>query len=491
MLAQCLFSQPDVLLLDEPNNHLDIYSIAWLAEYLIRFAGIVVLVSHDHHFISRISTHILDIDYETIRAYKGNYDQFLAAKNLEQQQKEIEIAAQEKKKQELQAFYEHFRAKATKARQAISRKKQLDRLEDIQIIRSSRIAPKFRFGIQRPPGQQVLKVERLYKSYGRLRVLSDISFTVWRQERVAVLGPNGIGKSTLLKILSGQTRSDAGNVTWGYETSVGYFAQNHREIIPDNTTPYDWLYHYATAELTSTIRGLLGRMLFSGDDVLKSTAALSGGEAARLIFAQLMLAKNNVLLLDEPTNHLDLETIDALVGALLEYPGTLIFVSHDRYVVDRIATAIIELRPTGFRYYGGTYTEYLNHAGEDYLNPEPQLKPNLALPKATPLPRNDPRKRRELVKELTRQTRQYEKTESDIQVIEQRIAVINQILAGEEIYLRQNQDQFQRLFTEKERLESDHHQLLESWDRLSDQVNQLQQLIDLIDRDSRPDAAPR
>ena len=325
LIGQCLFSEPDILLLDEPTNHLDIYSIAWLAEYLKEFTGIVIVVSHDRYFLNQISTHIVDIDYETIKIYPGGYSAFLKAKQTELEQKKVENERLEKKRQELQEFYERFRAKATKARQAVSRKKQIDRMEDIVIKRSSRAHPSFNFSQKRPSGQQVLEITGLKKSFDDLIVLNDLDLLVSRGERIAVIGPNGVGKSTLIKILAGILEADKGRIRWGYENDIGYFAQNHKDLISSNTTVYDWLYAFIPAEKVTSVRSILGQVLFSSDDIYKVTDILSGGEAARLIFAKLMVEQHNILLLDEPTNHLDLEAIESLEKALLAFPGTVIF----------------------------------------------------------------------------------------------------------------------------------------------------------------------
>ncbi len=373
LLAQCLFGRPDVLLLDEPTNHLDILSVHWLENYLIAYKGTVIVVSHDRDFINRVSTHIADIDYQTIKIYTGNYDQYLKSRKLEERLRRQESEKAEKKINELQDFVTRFKGKATKARQAQSKLKQISRMEKeiVKPVYSSRVSPRIRFECRRPSGKTVLEVEGLGKAYGDKQVLHGVSFTVQRGERLAVIGPNGIGKSTLLKIIMGELTADSGKVAWGYETWPEYFSQDHRESIPSDTTPYEYLYSYGPGESISTIRGLLGNLLFSGDDVHKSTAALSGGEAARLIIAKLVLKKGNVLVLDEPTNHLDLESIEAFINALAAYDGTIIFVSHNRYLVNRLATRILELKSDGFAIFPGTYQEYLDHLGCDHLSGAP------------------------------------------------------------------------------------------------------------------------
>ncbi len=376
LLAQCLFGEPDVLLLDEPTNHLDIFSIKWLESYLCQYRGVVMVVSHDRLFLNNVCTHILDIDYQTVKLYKGAYDQFLDAKAAEEEMRRLEAEKAEKKIDELQQFVTRFKAKATKARQAQSKVKQIERMEKdiVDPVYSSRVYPRIQFTSCRPPGKQVLSVRGVSKAFGEKRVLENVSFDVFRDDKIAVLGPNGIGKSTLLKILVGELRSDKGEAEWGYETHPQYFSQDHRENISTNTSPYEWLYQFAPGESIGVIRGTLGNLLFSGDDVHKSTAALSGGEAARLIIAKLVLLQGNVLLMDEPTNHLDMESIESLVNALKDYDGTLILVSHNRYVVNHVATKILEIRPGGIDLFDGTYAEYLDKEGVDHLSYQVDLR---------------------------------------------------------------------------------------------------------------------
>jgi ATPase subunit of ABC transporter with duplicated ATPase domains len=359
------------MLLDEPTNHLDILSIRWLEKFLAGYRGCAVVISHDQRFLDNVATHILDVDYGTITEYVGNYSAFVREKAEVRARKEAEIARAEAAIAEKRAFVERFGAKATKARQAQSRLKQIERIEVEELESSSRRAPLFRFVPERPSGKEVLTLSKLSKSYGPKRVLSDVSLLMRRGERVAVIGPNGLGKSTLLKIATGHVRADAGEVAWGYETRVGYFAQDHHELLVDpRATPLDVIWNTIPQEGTSAVRGQLGRMLFSGDDVMKPVGALSGGEAARLVFCRIIVEQPNVLVLDEPTNHLDLESIAALVGALREFEGTLLFVSHDRAFVSALATRVLEVTAQGFRDFPGTYDEYLARLGDDHLDAE-------------------------------------------------------------------------------------------------------------------------
>ncbi len=369
LLAQVLVGRPDVLFLDEPTNHLDILSIRWLERFLTAFRGCAVVISHDQRFLNNVATHILDVDYGSITQYVGNYAAFGQQKLATRDQKESAIARQEKIIAEKKAFVERFKAKATKARQAQSRVKQIEKMEVEELAQSSRRYPKFRFDTVRPSGKDVLTVEGLCKSYGSNVVLQGVDLTVRRGERIAIIGANGLGKSTLLKILTENLMSDAGKVEWGHETHVGYFAQDHKDqlTLPEQTA-LDCLWETCPQEGTSFVRGVLGRLLFSGQDVEKKVASLSGGEATRLVMSRLMVQKPNVLVLDEPTNHLDLEAIEALVGALSSYEGTLLFVSHDRWFVSELATRVIEIQPDGFRDFPGTYAEYLERQGDDHLD---------------------------------------------------------------------------------------------------------------------------
>ncbi len=371
LLAQVLASRPDALLLDEPTNHLDILSIRWLEKFLRDFQGPVVVISHDHRFLDNVATHILDVDYETINLYPGDYSRFLESKAEERLRREKEIATREKEIAHHQKFVDRFRAKASKARQAQSKlrliEKKADGLEELP--QSSRRYPNFKFEPRRPSGREVLTVKGVSKSYGEKTVLEGVDLQVVRGDRLAIMGPNGIGKSTLLKIIVGELEADSGTVDWGYETHPGYFAQDHREQFdsPERSAEA-FILDYCTGGDVGVARGALGQVLFSGDEANKRLGALSGGEAARLVFCSLALRRPNVLLLDEPTNHLDLESIEALVEGLVDYDGTLVFVSHDRWFVGELANRIVEIRPEGIQDYRGTYDEYVAFCGDDHLD---------------------------------------------------------------------------------------------------------------------------
>ncbi len=369
LLAQVLLGGPDVLLLDEPTNHLDILSIRWLEKFLAIYKGCALVISHDQRFLDNVATHILDVDYATITPYTGNYSTFAREKVAIRERKEADIARAQATIAEKKAWVERFGAKATKARQAQSRLKQIERIEVEELEASSRRTPLFQFVPARPSGREVLELTAVSHAYGEKQVLRDVSVLVRRGERLAIIGPNGLGKSTLLKVAVGELTPKSGKVAWGHEAHVGYFAQDHHEVLEDgDATPLKVIWDAVPKEGTSYVRGQLGRVLFSGADVEKRVSALSGGEAARLVFCRIMVLHPNVLVLDEPTNHLDLEAIQALVSALTSFEGTLIFVSHDRAFVSSLATRILEVTAQGFRDFPGTYDEYLERCGDDHLD---------------------------------------------------------------------------------------------------------------------------
>jgi len=369
LLGQTLAGKPDLLLLDEPTNHLDIVSIRWLEKFIIDFKGCAMVVSHDHRFLNNVCTHILDVDYERVMAYKGNYHDFERAKKGNRERKEKEIGKREKEISQHMRFVQRFKAKPTKARQAKSKVKQIERIVIEPLPQSSRRYPKFKFEACRPSGRMVVELDGVCKSFGDNKVLHDVSLRVQRGDRLAVIGPNGIGKSTLLKVLMGELEIDRGTVEWGYETHPGYFSQDHAELPKGGRqTLESWLWDHCPGATIGFVRGQLARVLFKKDEVEKKVVNLSGGEAARLIFARLAVTHPNVLVVDEPTNHLDLEGIEALAEGLQQYDGSVIFVSHDRWFVSRLATRILELRLDGIEDFAGTYEEYLNACGDDHLD---------------------------------------------------------------------------------------------------------------------------
>jgi ATPase subunit of ABC transporter with duplicated ATPase domains len=369
LLAQTLTAEPDALLLDEPTNHLDILSTRWMESFLEGFSGCVVLVSHDHRFLNNVCTHIIDLDYERVTLYPGNYDAFEHLKKADRERIEAEIQKREKEIAEQRDFVRRFKAKPTKARQAQSKAKRIEKIVIPQLPQTSRRYPKFSFKQRRHSGKLVVRLDGVSKSFGDNTVLRNVTLEADRGDRLAIIGANGIGKSTLLKILIGQLEPDEGACEWGYETHPGYFAQDHRELLEGSRhTVLSWLWDFCPGQPIGFVIGRLARLLFSREDTDKKVTALSGGEAARLIFSRLDVTEPNVLLLDEPTNHLDLEGIEALAKGLEAYDGTLIFVSHDRWFVSRLATRIVELTADGLTDFRGSYEEYLVHCGDDHLD---------------------------------------------------------------------------------------------------------------------------
>jgi len=371
LLAQVLAGSPDALLLDEPTNHLDIVSIRWLEKFMQDFPGPVLVISHDHRFLDNVCTQILDVDYSTVIQYPGNYSAFVGRKGDERARREKDITKREKDIAHHQKFVERFRAKSSKARQAQSKVRMIEKkAESIeQLPPSSRRYPGFKFVQIRRPGREVLNIEGVNKSFGDNKVLHGVDLTVRRGDRLAIMGPNGIGKSTLLKIAMGELEPDAGETEWGYEAHPGYFAQDHREQFDSGEQSAEaWIWDICSGETIGFVRNQMGRVLFSGDEAKKKLGALSGGEAARLVFCRLAIQKPNILVLDEPTNHLDLESIEALVDGLKAYDGTLIFVSHDRWFVSKLATRVVEIKPDEILDYQGTYEEYVHYCGDDHLD---------------------------------------------------------------------------------------------------------------------------
>jgi len=341
LLAQALFEEPDILLLDEPTNHLDVISIHWLENYLKNeFKGLLVFISHDIEFINRLADNILDVDYGEIRPYSGNYQKFLEEKKLIEEQKHHQKQHAELKIAAMQRFVDKFRS-GTKAKQAQSRLKMIEKIEIPDIKQSSRVTPQFHFLPLRPSGKQVLRVKQLAKDFQEKKLFTALHFDIKRGEKVAIIGENGIGKSTLMKILMEKITPDQGSVEWGYETQRSYFSQDHHDLLNKNISVFTWLSDQVNAVSEQTLRQCLAQVLFTKEDTLKNILTLSGGEAARLLLAKLVLESPNVLLLDEPTNHLDIEATDALAQALCHYTGSLLFVSHDRHFISKVADRIL------------------------------------------------------------------------------------------------------------------------------------------------------
>ncbi|BDU74425.1 ABC-F family ATP-binding cassette domain-containing protein [Mesoterricola silvestris] len=372
LLAQSLFGNPEALLLDEPTNHLDLDSIHWLENFLSRYKGSLVVISHDRHFLNAICTHIADIDYQTIIQYTGGYDDMVLQKMQIRSRLESENTQREKKIAQLNDFIQRFAA-GTRSSQVNSRRKEVERLTPNDLARSNIQRPYIMFGQNKPGGRHALEFEDVCKGYdqedGRQEVIRNFTANVGRGEKIALVGRNGAGKSTLLKALLANAPQvteadraiDSGTVKWGHEVNVGYFAQDFRESIPGGYALVDWLRQFDPDALVEQIRGVLGQMLFRGEEGMKRTEVLSGGEGCRLMFCKLMLQKPNFLVLDEPTNHLDLEAVIALNTALQRYEGTVILVTHDEDLIDEVATRIWNITDDGIEDFQGTYAEFQAH----------------------------------------------------------------------------------------------------------------------------------
>ncbi|QST01770.1 ATP-binding cassette domain-containing protein [Pontibacillus sp. ALD_SL1] len=362
LLAQALFGNPDVLLLDEPTNHLDIRAIQWLEEFLINFEGTVIVVSHDRHFLNSVCTHIADLDFGKIKIYVGNYDFWYESSQLAQKLAKEENKKNEQKAKELKEFIQRFSANKSKSKQATSRKKLLDKISLDDIQPSSRRYPYVAFKPDREIGNDLLKVEGLTKTIDGVKVLDNVSFTMNKDDKIALVGDNEIAKTTLFKIIMGEMEADAGTYKWGVTTSQSYFPKDNSAFFQnDDQTLVDWLRQYSPDDQTETfLRSFLGRMLFSGEEVKKKPSVLSGGEKVRCMLSKMMLSGSNVLLLDEPTNHLDLEAITALNEGLTNFKGSMLFASHDHQFIDTIANRIIEITPNGLIDKEMSYDEYIN-----------------------------------------------------------------------------------------------------------------------------------
>jgi ATPase subunit of ABC transporter with duplicated ATPase domains len=365
LLAQALFGRPPALLLDEPTNHLDLDSIHWLREFLVHYDGTLIVISHDRHFLNEVCTHIADIDYQTIITYNGGYDDMVLAKTQIRSRIEADYAQREKKIAQLNDFIARF-GSGTRASQATSRRKEVERLETTALARSNIARPYIRFGMNRPSGKTAIEIKDVAKAFGRQTVIPPFSAIVNRGDKIVLVGRNGVGKTTLLKALLADTPNlpaspadvDAGTVRWGHEVAVGYFPQDSTGVIAKGLTVADWLHQFDPDAARQDIHGLLGQMLFSGEEGLKPTEALSGGETARLLFCRIMLQKPNLLVLDEPTNHLDLESINALNIALQKYDGTVLLVTHDQDVLEEVGTRVWHFDGHTVHDFRGTYEEF-------------------------------------------------------------------------------------------------------------------------------------
>lgn len=365
LLAQVLFADPDILLLDEPTNHLDINTIRWLEDILSQRNSTMIIISHDRHFLNRICTHMADMDYGELRIYPGNYDEYMTASVQARERLQSDNAKKKAQIKELQEFVSRFSANASKAKQATSRQKQMEKIQLDDIKPSSRVNPFIRFNQDKKLFRNALEVSNLTQGYaGEHKLFEKFSFMVEVGEKIAIIGPNGIGKTTLVKTLVGEIAPKAGNVKWSENASIGYYAQDHDQLFKSNMTLFEWMSQWAAPEDDEqVIRGTLGRLLFSGHLIDKKVNVLSGGEKGRMLFGKLILQKPNILVMDEPTNHMDMESIESLNMALEQYEGTLIFVSHDREFVSSLATRIFDMENAGITDFDGSYDAYLSSQG--------------------------------------------------------------------------------------------------------------------------------
>ena len=361
LLAQALFGNPDILLLDEPTNHLDLDAIAWLEEFLINFDNTVIVVSHDRYFLNKVCTQIADIDYAKIQLYAGNYDFWYESSQLIVKQMKEANRKKEEKIKELQEFIQRFSANASKSKQATSRKRALEKIELDEIKPSSRKYPYIDFRPDREIGNEVLTVEHLSKTIDGVKVLDDISFIIGREDKVAFVGSNGLAKTTLFRILTGEIEPDEGSYKWGITTSQSYFPKDNTKDFDSEDVIVDWLTQYSENKDATYVRGFLGRMLFAGDDGMKKVRVLSGGEKVRVMLSKLMISGANVLIIDEPTDHLDMESITALNNGLIKFPGVLLFSSRDHQVVQTTANRIMEIVNGKLIDKITTYDEYLEN----------------------------------------------------------------------------------------------------------------------------------
>lgn len=471
LLAQVLFGNPDVMVLDEPTNHLDLHSIKWLQDYLRNYLGTLIVASHDREFLDHVSTHIADVDYGTIKIYKGSYEAFLEQKVLERELKENMLDKCDKRLSNLQGFIDRFGAKASKAKQAQSKAKIVEKIEEemdnLDLLPSSRIYPVIHFDPLRASGNSVLSVKNLYKAYGSKKVLENVSFEIERGERAAVIGPNGIGKSTLLEIITDHINPESGSYAWGFAARSAYFPQDHSKEFIGGPTLLDWLGRSDSQLPQEKLRDILGKVLFSGDRVNQSVETLSGGEKARLILAKMMLQKPNVLIFDEPTNHLDMEAIEELIKALESFQGTLIFVSHNRYFVSRLANRVIEISYEGVSNHKGSYTEYLEKREADYLNTRPILSrryQDQSLPQTHSSSYEDGKRLKSLKAQLKKK---ISAAEERIGEKETKIAEIETLMSSENFYQKSSLEEQQDLVRQKKRLEDELTECLKQWEAAS------------------------
>ena len=482
-LAHLLLAAPDVLLLDEPTNHLDAVTQAWFEQFLLRSRATILVVSHDTAFLNRIVTHIWEIYNQTLRVYPGNYESFRAVREKREAQLAEASRLQEREMARVQRFVDRFRAKATKARQVQARLKQLERIKRIERERE-RKPLRFRFPAPAPSGRLVLELKGMAKRYGDNTVYRALDFRVERGQRVALLGENGVGKSTLLKILAGVLRLDGGERIVGHEVTLHYFAQHQADTLNPLHTVLEALQEVTPQAEIPWLRAVAGTFLFSGDDQFKPISVLSGGERSRVALARMLLRPANTLLLDEPTNHLDPASVDVVTDALIDFPGTMVFISHDPIFLTRVATRVVEIEDGQALDYLGDYEFYLWKRTRD-LEDAPAAEAPQVRVNGRPSTAQRPAKpggqildRRELVKALGRSESQIERAEQAIAALEEQIRVRSQELTSAELY--QDHERWYALHQERQAWEADLERHMEEWVALVDRCNSLREQLDAL-----------
>lgn len=368
LLAQCLFGNPDIILMDEPTNHLDIDAVAWLEDFLLDYPGMVLVVSHDRHFLNNVCTHIVDIDYNAIKMYVGNYEFWYESSQLMQRLIKQQNKKAEEKVKELQAFVERFSANKSKSRQATSRKKLLEKITIEEMPASKRKYPWIGFDMDREVGKDILTVKDVSKTIDGAQLLKNVSFSMGRGDKILFIGSNELAITTLFQILAEELEPDSGSIKWGVSTSRSYFPNDNSAYFEGcDLSIIDWTRQYSKDETEGYLRGFLGRMLFSGDEIYKPVKVLSGGEKVRCMFARMMLYGSNVLLLDRPTNHLDLESIAAVNNGLVEFKGNVLLATHDQEIAQTVANRVIEITPDGCIDRAGTYEEFIAFRREQHM----------------------------------------------------------------------------------------------------------------------------
>jgi ATPase subunit of ABC transporter with duplicated ATPase domains len=454
MLARALFGKPDLLLLDEPTNHLDLPSIDWLIQFLGKdFRGVFVTVSHNRDFLKKVCNAIADVDFGGIQLYRGNYESYRRQRDLWQESKELEKQAAEKKKKEMQEFVERFRAKASKARQAQSRVKQIEKIEMPEIIASSRKFPNFYFQCELQSARNFLQVKGLSHNFDGNEVLDGVSLELTRGEKLAVVGANGVGKSTFLQLLAGIRAAQKGSIHWGSHVNVYYYPQDPKSMLHADSTVYEWLRSRNEQVPQTRLRSVLGQLLYNKDEVQKKIQNLSGGEAARLVFADILIKQPNVLLLDEPTNHLDLESVEALELALTEYDGSCILVSHDRSFLEVSAESFLVLRKNKKPEICSFFPEILDEKTEARGSRQSTVKSA-----------GWHGQRKDLLREHTRIKKATAQLEKDIEGIEKKISSINELFNNNSDFSEENLKNLNEKQKEKADFEQELENMLKRWE---------------------------